>query len=95
MRGPTSPPLARGRAAAGGRRWPVSCSSVSRLSLVTLFLLSVIVFAAAQLLPGNVGRNVLGRFATQQAVAAYNHKLGADRPVLTQYWDWISDFAAR
>jgi len=52
------------------------------LALVTLFLLSVIAFAAAQLLPGNVGRNVLGGFATPQAVASYNHKLGVDRPRL-------------
>jgi peptide/nickel transport system permease protein len=63
------------------------------LALVTLFLLSVIAFAAAQLLPGNVGRNVLGGFASPQAVAAYNHKLGADRPVYTQYADWVSHFA--
>jgi peptide/nickel transport system permease protein len=63
------------------------------LALVTLFLLSVIAFAAAQLLPGDVGRNVLGGFATPQAVAAYNHKLGVDRPVYTQYADWVSHFA--
>ena len=30
------------------------------LSIVTLFILSVIVFAATQLLPGDIGRNVLG-----------------------------------
>jgi peptide/nickel transport system permease protein len=63
------------------------------LALVTLFLLSVIAFASAQLLPGNVGRNVLGGFATPQAVASYNHKLGVDRPVYTQYADWVSHFA--
>jgi peptide/nickel transport system permease protein len=60
------------------------------LALITLFLLSVIAFAAAQLLPGNVGRNVLGGFATPQAVAIYNHQLGVDRPVYVQYGDWIS-----
>jgi peptide/nickel transport system permease protein len=62
------------------------------LSIVTLFLLSVIVFAAAQLLPGNVGRNVLGPFASQHDVDLLNHQVGADRPVLVQYADWIWNF---
>ena len=62
------------------------------LAIVTLFLLSVIAFAASQLLPGNVGRNVLGGFADQHSVDLLNHQLGVDRPVYTQYWDWISHF---
>jgi peptide/nickel transport system permease protein len=62
------------------------------LALITLFLLSVIVFAAAQLLPGNIGRNVLGPFASQADVDRLNHQLGVDRPVITQYADWISSF---
>jgi len=63
------------------------------LALITLFLLSVIAFSSAQLLPGNVGRNVLGGFATPQAVAIYNRQLGLDRPVYVQYGSWISHFA--
>jgi peptide/nickel transport system permease protein len=59
-------------------------------ALVTLVLLSFIVFATAQLLPGDVGRNILGGFADQHAVDLLNHKLGVDRPVYTQYWHWIS-----
>jgi peptide/nickel transport system permease protein len=59
------------------------------LALVTLVLLSVIVFAAAQLLPGDVGRKVLGPFASQEAVDALNDQVGADRPVVVQYGDWI------
>lgn len=62
------------------------------LSLITLFLLSVIVFATAQLLPGDVGRNILGPFADQHSVDALNHQLGVDRPVVTQYVSWISHF---
>src|SRR5262249_36187216 len=62
------------------------------LSLVTLFILSVIVFAAAQLLPGDVGRNVLGPFADQHSVDLLNHQVGADRPVVTQYATWIWNF---
>jgi peptide/nickel transport system permease protein len=60
------------------------------LALVTLVLLSMLVFAAAQLLPGNVARNILGGFATQRSVNLLNHQLGLDRPVYVQYADWIS-----
>lgn len=58
------------------------------LALITLFLLSVIVFAISAVLPGNVGRAVLGPFAAQESVDALNEQLGANRPVLTQYLDW-------
>lgn len=60
------------------------------LALITLWLLSVLVFVGTQLLPGDVGRRILGPFATQEAVDALNARLGTDRPVLVQYWDWIS-----
>jgi peptide/nickel transport system permease protein len=62
------------------------------LSLITLWLLSVIVFTAGQVLPGNVGRAMLGPFADQRAVDALNHEMGTDRPLLVQYGDWISRF---
>ncbi len=62
------------------------------LALVTLLLLSMVVFAGAQLLPGNVGRAILGPLADPVAVAALNHKLGTDLPVPEQYWIWISHF---
>ena len=52
----------------------------------------MIVFLGAQILPGNVGRRILGAFADQAAVDALNERLGTDRPLLTQYWDWISGF---
>lgn len=48
------------------------------------------IFLAAQVLPGDVGRRVLGPFADQASVDAVNHQLGTDRPLIEQYWDWIS-----
>jgi peptide/nickel transport system permease protein len=59
------------------------------LAIVTLFLLSVIIFVAAQLLPGDVGRAILGPFADQQAVDDLNAELGTDRSAVVQYGDWI------
>ena len=62
------------------------------LATITLFLLTVIVFFGAQILPGDVGRRILGPFADQRAVESLNHQLGTDKPLLTQYWNWVSDF---
>jgi peptide/nickel transport system permease protein len=60
------------------------------LAVVTLWILSVLVFALGQMLPGNVGRNVLGGFASQESVDAFNHERGLDRPAYEQYLDWAS-----
>jgi peptide/nickel transport system permease protein len=60
------------------------------LAVITLVLLSMIIFAAAQLLPGDLGRSVLGRDASAEAVAEYNHEHGTDRSVVVQYVDWAS-----
>lgn len=58
------------------------------LALITLVLLSMIVFAVSTILPGNVGRAVLGPFAAQESVDQLNEQLGTNRPVLEQYLDW-------
>lgn len=60
------------------------------LALVTLWILSVIVFFAGQVLPGDPGRAILGNLATPGAVRALDHQLGVDRPLLTQYWTWLT-----
>ncbi|AHE54428.1 peptide ABC transporter permease [Sphingomonas sanxanigenens DSM 19645 = NX02] len=62
------------------------------LALVTLLILSILVFFGGQLLPGDVGRAVLGPLADARSVARFNHEIGVDRPILVQYWDWISNF---
>ena len=62
------------------------------LALLTLALLSVVVFAGAQLLPGDVGRAILGPLADPDAVAAINHEVGADRPAVETYLTWIGHF---
>jgi peptide/nickel transport system permease protein len=59
------------------------------LALVTLWILSIIVFFAGQVLPGDPGRTVLGPFASASAVRVYDHQLGVDRPLVTQYLGWI------
>jgi peptide/nickel transport system permease protein len=60
------------------------------LGILTLWILSVIVFFAGQVLPGDPGRAILGHLASPSAVAALDHQLGVDRPLITQYWSWIT-----
>jgi peptide/nickel transport system permease protein len=62
------------------------------LALITLWILSVLVFLAGQVLPGDPARAILGPLAAPQAVANLDHQLGLDKPLLQQYWDWISNF---
>lgn len=59
------------------------------LSLLTLWLLSVVVFVGCQVLPGDPGRAILGPLADPRAVAVLNERLGADRPPLEIYASWI------
>ncbi len=53
--------------------------------LITLWLLATIVFVIVNVLPSNVGRQILGPFAPQEQVDALNIKLGLDRPLIAQY----------
>lgn len=59
------------------------------LSLLTLWLLSVVVFFGCQVLPGDPARAILGPLADARAVASLNQKLGADRPPAEIYLSWL------
>ncbi len=72
-----------------GSGWGAWFARRISLGLFTLFLLSLLVFAGGRLLPGDIGRTILGPLADPRAVAALDHQLGADRPPLLQYLSWI------
>jgi len=57
--------------------------------LLTLFLTSIVVFAATQILPGDPASLVLGKNATPESLAALRAQLNLDEPVVAQYWDWL------
>ena len=59
------------------------------LAVITLWILSMIVFFAGQVLPGDPGRAILGPLAAPSSVRVLDHQLGVDRPLLTQYASWI------
>src|SRR5215472_1348914 len=60
------------------------------LGLIVLFMVSLVVFAATQALPGDPALAILGRSATPQNLAALRKTLHLDRPVVEQYLTWIS-----
>jgi peptide/nickel transport system permease protein len=60
------------------------------LGLLTLFVSSAIIFAATQALPGDAARSILGRSAQPESLAELRRQLGLDKPILQQYWEWIS-----
>jgi peptide/nickel transport system permease protein len=59
------------------------------LGLGTLFLVSVIVFAATQALPGDPARSILGRNATPESLATLREQLDLGKPVVEQYTSWL------
>ena len=59
------------------------------LGLLTLLLVSIVVFAATQALPGNAARAILGRNATPARLAALTQQLHLDRSVFSQYFSWL------
>ena len=75
-------------------RWRSTSSSGLGLALITLWILSMIVFlgrpAAARVIPG--GRS-WGTSHRQQARRPARPQLGVDRPLVTQYTDWVTNLA--
>src|ERR1700677_5008260 len=57
--------------------------------VLTLWIVSLIVFFAGQVLPGDPGRAILGNLASVQSVQILDHQLGVDRPLLVRYFSWI------
>ncbi len=54
----------------------------------TLFVASVILFVAVNVVPGSAARSALGIQATPQALKRFEHQHGLDRPLVVQYVEW-------
>lgn len=62
------------------------------LIVVSLIVASFIVFCMTQLLPGDVAKMVLGKFATEEALANLRQELGLNQPFYIQYINWFTNF---
>jgi len=59
------------------------------LGVLTLLAVSVLIFAATEVLPGDVASAVLGQGATPETLAVFRKELGLDRPATTRYLEWF------
>ena len=58
--------------------------------VITLFCVSVLIFAATQILPGNAASAVLQNTATPARLHALETQMGLNRPAVAQYWTWLT-----
>jgi peptide/nickel transport system permease protein len=59
--------------------------------IVLLFVISSVTFILLYVGSGDIARNILGQQATQEDVALKKEQLGLNRPLLTQYFDWLGN----
>ena len=62
------------------------------LGLLTLWVVSVIIFAGTEILPGDVATAILGQSATAENTAAIREQLGLNRPPHVRYVEWLTGF---
>jgi len=59
------------------------------IGIITLWVVSVLVFVGTSVLPGDVAQIVLGQSATPETLAAYRAENGLDQPLYMQYATWL------
>ena len=59
------------------------------LGLLLLLAVSVLIFAATQILPGDVAQAILGQSATPETLANLREELGLNVPPITRYLNWL------
>ena len=89
---PSVPALAGGPRTSFGRSHPVVWFIAKRLGagIVTLWVVSVLIFLCTSVLPGDAVMVVLGKSGTPETIAAIKAKLGLDHSLIQQYWSWLT-----
>ncbi len=59
------------------------------LGLLTLFIVSIVIFLAVNALPGDFAESILGQGATPESVAAIRRDLGLDQSIFVRYFGWL------
>jgi peptide/nickel transport system permease protein len=77
---------------AAGLRHPAAALVIRRLlaGIVTLLVVSILIFLATNILPGNAAEIVLGRNATPATTHALEVRLGIDKSLASRYWTWLT-----
>ncbi|WP_053142207.1 ABC transporter permease [Erwinia billingiae] len=58
--------------------------------LLTLLIVSALVFLITSMLPGDAAQMILGQSATPETVAALRQHLGLDQPLIVRYFSWLT-----
>ena len=72
---------------------PIVSTIIQRLGLglLTLFVVSIIIFSAIEFLPGDFGEAVLGQAALPETVEAFRRELGLNKPPIERYFSWVGN----
>jgi peptide/nickel transport system permease protein len=73
-------------------RYPVVWFLARRIGagIVTLWVVSVLIFLCCSVLPGDAVTVVLGKSGTPEVIAAIKARMGLDHSLVQQYWDWVT-----
>src|SRR6056297_2313536 len=58
--------------------------------LITLLVISVIIFFMVEMLPGDAAEAIFQMGATEENLAALREEMGLDRPAIVRYFDWLA-----
>jgi peptide/nickel transport system permease protein len=61
------------------------------LGILTLFIVSLIIFLGVSMLPGDAAEAILGQAATPETVAILRRQLGLDLPAHIRYLTWLGN----
>lgn len=64
------------------------------LGLITMWIVSLMVFGATEILPGDVASAIMGKSATPEALQSIREELGLDRPAIVRYGGWLRDIVS-
>src|SRR5262245_7949304 len=89
----------------GALTWPAAGGSVAltvarfllrhlAFLLLTLLVVSFLVFTLNELSPGAAARKILGAYATQEQVDLLTRQMGLDRPLLVRYAEYVGKLAS-
>lgn len=62
------------------------------LGIFTVWVVTVVIFASTEMLPGDVASAILGQYATPETLQSIRVSLGLDRPAILRYGEWLVDF---
>lgn len=78
-----------------GQLWFLARLIIGRaaIGLLTMFLVSALIFSFMSVLPGDTAEMILGQEATPEATASLRTELGLDKPAVERYVAWVANLA--